>query len=315
MKYNTIKQHEQLRVPDGWKDKDKALVIQLERVFDDIYKRFGRLGLTDLNEEVREVVENVDGYPPLPDTPTQTKYLRDDGTFQTPTSIVDFVYPVGSIYMSTNNVDPGALFGGTWQAIEGKFLLSKDSSHTAGSEGGAASVSYTPAGTNKNGSVSNHTLTTAQIPVHNHTFTGSAVTSGDINANHTHTGTSGNPSANHTHSGPSHNHSIYGKGSKAGTSGSITVMGSGSDYSQTRGCEASGTGATGTVSAWHTHTTTTGNQSGSHKHSVTASGSIGNSGSGNAHNHGFTNPTFEGTAATINTMPPYLVVYMWKRTA
>ena len=28
------------------------------------------------------------------------------------------------------------------------------------------------------------------------------------------------------------------------------------------------------------------------------------------HNHGFT-----GTQATINTMPPYLVVYIWKRTA
>ena len=33
-------------------------------------------------------------------------------------------------------------------------------------------------------------------------------------------------------------------------------------------------------------------------------------GSGNAHNHGFT-----GYGTTLNNMPPYLVVYMWKRTA
>ncbi len=232
-----------------------------------------------------------------------------------PSVIVDLIYPVGSIYTSVSSVSPEVLFGGTWEAIEGRFLLSRDTGHAAGTTGGAASVSYTPAGTNTGGSVSNHTLTTAQIPSHNHSFTGSAVTSGGINANHTHTGTSGNPSANHTHSGPSHNHSIYGKGSKAGTSGSITVMGSGSDYTQTRGCQADGTGATGTVSAWHTHTTTTGNQSAGHAHSVTAAGSIGNAGSGGAHNHGFTNPTFSGTVATIATMPPYLAVYMWKRTA
>jgi hypothetical protein len=313
-KYSTIWQHEQIRVPEGWSQQERMLVTQMNNIFTDIYKRFGRLGLKDLNKDVRGIVENVDGYPALPDTPTQTRYLRDDGTFQTPSSIVDIVYPVGSIYMSTNNVDPGALFGGTWQAIEGKFLLSKDSSHTAGDTGGAASVSYTPAGTNSGGSVSNHTLTTAQIPVHSHTFTGSAVASGDINANHTHTGTSGNPSANHTHSGPSHNHSINTNNtwSKAGNS-AIATGNAGSN--NTKSSVDAGTGATGTVSAWHTHTTTTGNQSGGHKHSVTAAGSIGNSGSGNAHNHGFTNPTFSGTAATIATMPPYLVVYMWKRTA
>ena len=33
-------------------------------------------------------------------------------------------------------------------------------------------------------------------------------------------------------------------------------------------------------------------------------------GGGGAHNHGFT-----GTATTISTMPPYLVIYMWERTA
>ena len=38
-------------------------------------------------------------------------------------------------------------------------------------------------------------------------------------------------------------------------------------------------------------------------------------GGGGNHNHGFTNPTFTGTAATINTIPQYIKCYAWYRTA
>lgn len=42
----------------------------------------------------------------------------------TPTEdLVDVIYPIGSIYMSVNNTSPATLFGGTWQKIEGRFLL------------------------------------------------------------------------------------------------------------------------------------------------------------------------------------------------
>lgn len=37
---NTIRQHEILRVPKGWENQDRALVIQLNRVLDDIYAQF-----------------------------------------------------------------------------------------------------------------------------------------------------------------------------------------------------------------------------------------------------------------------------------
>ncbi|MBP5325313.1 MAG: hypothetical protein J6Y86_07460 [Pseudobutyrivibrio sp.] len=49
---------------------------------------------------------------------------------------------------------------------------------------------------------------------------------------------------------------------------------------------------------------------GGHTHTIT----LNNTGGGGAHNHGFTNPTFTGTAATINTLPNYRNVYMWERT-
>lgn len=66
--------------------------------------------------------------------------------------ILDNVYPVGSIYMSVNSTNPKNLFGGTWEQIQGKFLLGMDSSYPAGSTGGEAT----------------HKLTQGEMPKHNH---------------------------------------------------------------------------------------------------------------------------------------------------
>lgn len=198
--------------------------------------------------------------------------------------ILSSVYPVGSIYMSVASTSPATLFGGTWVQLKDRFLIGAGGSYSAGATGGATT----------------HTLTVAEMPSHNHSFTGSAVTSGGISANHTHTGTSGNPSANHTHSGPSHSHNVYvmsGSGTEAASY--LATNGGRPRTLASSFMDSAGTGATGTVSAYHTHTTTTGNQSAGHTHSVTASGTIGNKGSGSA----------------FSIMNPYLAVYMWKRTA
>lgn len=42
-KPNRINQHEPLRVPQGWNDQSKALVMQIDRLMDDIYNRLGKL--------------------------------------------------------------------------------------------------------------------------------------------------------------------------------------------------------------------------------------------------------------------------------
>ena len=60
---------------------------------------------------------------------------RPDGT---KLSVVDLIYPVGSIYMSVNSADPGTLFGGTWQQIKDRFLLSAGDTYAAGNTGGSA---------------------------------------------------------------------------------------------------------------------------------------------------------------------------------
>lgn len=60
---------------------------------------------------------------------------HQDGTS---TSIIDLIYPVGSIYMSVNSADPGTLFGGTWKQIKDRFLLSAGDTYAAGNTGGSA---------------------------------------------------------------------------------------------------------------------------------------------------------------------------------
>lgn len=67
--------------------------------------------------------------------------------------LIDLIYPVGSIYMSKNDISPETFLGGTWEKIEEKFLLSSSSSYPVGSTGGEAT----------------HTLTTAETPAHTHT--------------------------------------------------------------------------------------------------------------------------------------------------
>lgn len=51
------KQHEELRVPSGWSEQDRALVIQLERILDDLYAKFGRIRLIDLSNELKTLIE------------------------------------------------------------------------------------------------------------------------------------------------------------------------------------------------------------------------------------------------------------------
>ena len=48
-------------------------------------------------------------------------------------SIIDTIYPVGAVYISTASISPQTLFGGSWESIgTGRCLMGVDSSHAAG---------------------------------------------------------------------------------------------------------------------------------------------------------------------------------------
>ena len=78
--------------------------------------------------------------------------LKFDGT-----TLVDLIYPVGSIYMSVNNTNPSTLFGGTWTAWgAGRVPVGVDTTQTDFNT------------VEKTGGESKHTLSVQELPSHAH---------------------------------------------------------------------------------------------------------------------------------------------------
>ena len=164
------------------------------------------------------------------------------------------VYPIGSIYMSANNVNPGTIFGGTWEEWgAGRVPVGVDVNDSNFN------------GVEKTGGASTHTLSAEQIPMHSHGLN-----------EHTHSipNLSGktNNTGNHTHRhGNSNDHGFASFNDSTGE----TRVGSSTDYVYPAGYnkQTQSTGA-------HEHTVTT-NASTTGK----ASGNTESVGSGKSHNN------------------------------
>ena len=93
-------------------------------------------------------------------------------------TLVDMIYPVGSIYMSVNSTSPATLFGGTWTQLKNQFLVGGGDKYTPGTSGGSTTHTHTTAA---------HTLTTDEMPSHRHNFVGdgSKITQNDTSLNKT----------------------------------------------------------------------------------------------------------------------------------
>lgn len=201
------------------------------------------------------------------------------------------VYPVGAIYMSTVATDPATLFGfGTWERITGKFLLgatdngSSGASQAAGNTGGAATV----------------TLTAAQsgVPAHAH----------GLNS--------------HKHKYDKANSSVTGGSHAHGLSAGYAHLSSSGSYIRFRYKD---------VTDWKAQWQVPGSASGSANTSNVGDGTTlgGNTDSSSSHSHTLAYTSTDSGAASGNTanntaadassahenMPPYLSVYVWKRTA
>lgn len=72
-------------------------------------------------------------------------------------NVVDIIYPIGSIYLSVNNVNPSSVFGGTWEAWgSGKVPVGVDTTQTEFNT------------VEKTGGEKTHKLTINEMPSHSH---------------------------------------------------------------------------------------------------------------------------------------------------
>lgn len=67
--------------------------------------------------------------------------------------MLDNIYPIGSVFITTNTTNPSTYFGGTWEPIKDRFLLLAGDTYKGGQTGGEAS----------------HKLTINEMPSHTHT--------------------------------------------------------------------------------------------------------------------------------------------------
>lgn len=79
-------------------------------------------------------------------------------------SILDYIYPVGSVYISYSHNNPATMFGGTWVRIENAFLWGCDADGGIGTTGGEKT----------------HKLTVNELPSHSHAVEVARNVSGSI---------------------------------------------------------------------------------------------------------------------------------------
>lgn len=249
------------------------------------------------------------------------------------------VFPVGSFYTSYNvNTNPASLLGfGTWAAVQGRFLLSASSAYPAASTGGAATHTITVAempahshtGSTASAGGHTHTATTASAGAHTHTISvanaGAHTHSGSAASNGAHTHTRGTMDITGYHGsealisgGSTGPHPLGGAFYvSAGQGGHISASVGGNSEQLNFQASRSWTGATSSSGA-HTHTITTASagahthtassaSAGAHTHTVTVA-------TNGAHTHTVTVGNTGGGSA-MSLLPPYVAVYMWRRTA
>ena len=225
---------------------------------------------------------------------TGTLPIANGGTgVTTLTALGNLFYPVGSIYSSTVSTNPGTSLGfGTWtQFGAGRMMMGAGGSFSPGTTGGnndAIVVSHAHTYSSTSG---------GQSVDHSHTY---SATTGGQSVDHSHTGT--------TNGAGSHSHT-YDDAYMAFFSGS--VIGAASTYGSAAYQYRTPTPSTSTIGD-HTHSFTTGGVSVGHTHNVSGT----TSGVSVTHTHAISGTTdANGSSGTNANLPPYIVVYMWQRTA
>lgn len=128
---------EQTGAPDGYEldPTPQTVEITIEPIAPpypeaDCGDQYLELSIKNSNEKVYVPFNNV-------------YYTREQVNALLDGQVLDFVYPIGAIYMSVNSTSPATLFGGTWERIQDTFLLAAGTTYNAGETGGEAEHTLT----------------------------------------------------------------------------------------------------------------------------------------------------------------------------
>lgn len=165
----------------------------------------------------------------------QNKQVRDVEALHE-SDILDRLYPIGALYITLNLTNPNRFLGGSWERVEGRFLLAADDNHPIASEGGSADA-IVPKHTH------GATLRVDQGGKHTHTLSGTANSSGAHSHSMSNVWSAGTGNASayttsskrkavgrNTASGGVHSHTLSGTANEAGShnhAGSVTVANAG----------------------------------------------------------------------------------------
>lgn len=186
-------------------------------------------------------------------------------------------------WASNDSTSPASFIGGTWERVEGEFIMGASSAYPVGTTGGSAT----------------HTQTTAEMPSHSHSgSTGSA-------GSHSHSAST-DSAGWHSHSGTtdwagSHTHKATIKSNGSSTGGGSGLVSSSGDYGDWSSNNAT---ITTEFAGSHYHSFST-NGTGSHTHTV----SIGDAG---AHSHTVSIGS-TGSGQAMDILNPYYALYIWVR--
>ena len=110
-------------------------------------------------------------------------YLDQDGVQHLVDKMRDRMYPVDSIYISTNSTSPASLYGGSWERYgAGRALISAsdtDSDFTAGTTGGSKTHNHNPGTLSAQVSLSGQNTVVRRVSIPS--FKGDVRHIGDIN--------------------------------------------------------------------------------------------------------------------------------------
>ena len=223
-------------------------------------------------------------------------WITSNSTYSGNNEVSDFekriflaAHPVTTLYWTSDNRDPGDVYGGTWKQIKDRFVLAAGDTYTNGATGGNA----------------NTTLTIENLPSHTHELnnhTHSFIPKGSVSSHRHGVGTLA------TSSSGSHKHNL-----QSTTRDDVNCKGlNGVEGDLVGGLNSKFGGDIAYVdrnlvqsAGAHTHTIT------GDTASVTPifTGSQGTTGAANG------NTTATGSGTKFSNMPPYIGKYCWERVA